>query len=296
MALSRLVKRTYYRSSRSENPHVKLNISLTHCNNIQDLILLIKDEELLLPQKTFALRMIGRIISSRPFEISHLNNPIYDKIVKDVYDKIDELKPIDLCDVLFWLRSTRILGKNPFKFSETSHIISLIENLCKNQALTIRQTVSFIYDTSYFGKSNASCFEDISKKLEDDNEFISFDDIRQLFVCGKHSPDSLSPSVLNSAINRIYRKYDDTWKISNFTSILSHYSEICSKAYIDVDKNFIDFCTEKIVKKSYKLGEIQNHEVLWAHSAYNVLPGDFIENMIKDYRKKARQLIRLIGS
>ena len=89
------------KSNRSENPLVKINIQLTHCNSVKEVFQVINNNELIPSQKTFALRMISRIVNSRLDQVPELYSPNYMTFAKNTEGSIDKCQSLQICDVMY---------------------------------------------------------------------------------------------------------------------------------------------------------------------------------------------------
>ena len=102
MILSKVLTRAFGpKSNRSQNPFVKFNIQLTHCINMKEIFSLISQQDLLLSQKTFPLRMIARLLLTTPENINDIDIKTYTSICDNIESNLSNLKSFEVCDVFF---------------------------------------------------------------------------------------------------------------------------------------------------------------------------------------------------
>lgn len=297
MSLFKSLRRTYIRkSNRSESPSVQINIKLTHCDWVKDIYSAIQDTPLLMSQKTFVMRMISRIVSGKATQGFELNHPLYTSISQDIENNISSLTSIEITDVLFWLKTMRSFNLPSIGTSAVRKMSYKINELCRNDSLTERQTLAYWFDTIRSGIEPELIAKHMETQLSKTTNYLTNDHYRQIFHCMAACKALANEKLIEISVKKFSDTLEDSYHLKDSIAVVGYLEDIKARTYITSGDNFLRKNIEEIQEKLQKLAELDLYIILEAHDKTACFPKEFIEKVIIKIVKNLKYDLKRLSS
>ena len=188
------------KSNRSQNPAVQINIKLTQCTQLSSVFDIISQSSLTHSQSCFALRILSRIINSHNESISTLPNFDYSSLLSQIESGLDNIKSLEFCDILYWLKTTQSYGIENLSEKGLKIFESKINDKNMLGSLTFRQAVGSFYDVTYAGIHSDNLIELIAAKLSSET---NSEDVKHIIHCIKSSRMIYDRELMESIYNKV---------------------------------------------------------------------------------------------
>ncbi|OMJ69667.1 hypothetical protein SteCoe_32542 [Stentor coeruleus] len=280
MGLFTLISRSLaVKSNRSLNPYVQTNIKLTHCTQIDQVLEIVKKNELAVAQKAFALRMLTRILISKTGQIDYVDNPIYEELTKSICSNIGNLKSLEICDIMFWARNSRTMNISSIDYKSGLELKDLIESLLESNSFTIRQTISLFYDMTLTGIVSEKVYENLKEKVLKSTTILSIEDIKHILLTMKTSRYLIDQNFIENLITRSINLLQGTFLNKDLIEIIKPLALISmrSRKSMDSVKNLLPFIESNLDH----IGEHDLYTILRSNiENKNLYSEDFIKKLL----------------
>jgi hypothetical protein len=286
MSLVRILLRNFgMKSNRSNNPSIKLNIELTHCNTFSEFIEVMQESTLEISQKSFSLRILARIMNEKFDPKFNEDHPIYKELCKQVAENINNFKSLQMCDVVYWLRVFRNLNLPTINREAIHDVLVASEKLATNNNFTNRQLVCLYHDFSVVGLYSDMIREKISTLFINDKDYSTIEDIKQFILSTKTFPTNSDQQIILKIIEKYKVLNQKPFFIKHLIEIIRPMVYMAERLNLTFMDEFFYESSNIILKNLSFCSESDIGKLLIIQADKKIFPDETLQALLEKIRK-----------